>query len=337
MFRGLLTLFLLGILAGFANGQPPQDTPLQFVQRNVVRRELSVTDQQLEMVQRLQPVCDAQCEAQMMEMFAAAGADLQAQFLTLEPAVQQQATQNIESPIREQVETEALTENVLNDEQATRFMQLRTQFRGIGSLLDDRVGSLLGLDNQQISQLREIQNFGSELINECLSNSELTPFLQQQGVNNINTVLIDQSINILNNNQIQIFVGLCGEACNFDPPAENETGGHASETPAGVEGAPTDLEAVAAGGQRPASQPSPDLQSPTSINAPSVPANQTLDSSNRSLNSNRDPMLYRSRLLGSRNNSRNPSIGADSKQSRPSNRRGNAPQSSSSQGSESRN
>ena len=214
--RSIVLVAILLPHSGSSFGQQNIDSPLQFVQRQDVGLELNLRPEQREMAQRLQPTCDTQCQARIMEMFTDAGTDLQSMFLALEPDQQQTAITSLATGIREQIESEALADNVLSESQAIRFQQLRTQFRGLGSLLDDRVRTLMGINDDQVNQINQIQDFGNDLINSCQSNPNLTPQQQQAGINAVQNAVIDQSINILNGAQIDIFIGLCGERCNFD-------------------------------------------------------------------------------------------------------------------------
>ena len=217
----LVALCILVLGSQESNGQ---NSPFEFVQRNDVQEELQIQPEQVQILQNLQPICDAQCQARITEMLTSASTDLQTQFLALGAEGQQVAVQDLDQGVRDGIETEMLDEVVLSSPQFERFQQLRTQFDGLGSLLNDRVSGLMGLSQEQTAQLRELQNFGAELEGMCGQDSSLSPTQKQNGIQNIQNVIIDQSINVLNGAQIEIFAGLCGRPCEFcddDSPADD--------------------------------------------------------------------------------------------------------------------
>ena len=202
-------------------------SPLQFVQRNDVGREIQIQPAQRELAQRLQAICDAQCQAQIMEMFTSVSSSLQAQFLALDPEQRDRTVQTLDRSVRESIEMRMLDEAVLNSGQMNRLEQLRMQFMGLDSLLTDRARSLMGITNEQAEQLGAVQNIGSQLSSVCNAVSSdpaqgITISQMQQGIANIQNVVIDQSINILEGAQIDIFINLCGEPYEFDPPVADD-------------------------------------------------------------------------------------------------------------------
>lgn len=207
--------------------QRAQTSPLEFAQRADVGREINIQPEQLEMVDRLQTVCDALCEARIMEALTSVSTDLQQQFLDLSPEERQTTIQMLDREFRESIEMSVLSEGVLNPAQVNRFSQLRTQFMGIDGMLTERARSLMGFTEEQESQLREIQSVGADALAQCEQLTSEGINISQEGLANVQNILIDQSINILNGAQIEIFQGLCGEACQFDPdtpPADGDGG-----------------------------------------------------------------------------------------------------------------
>lgn len=264
-------LLLLVCVAAVANSEAQQQsaTPIEFLQRQDVSRELNLSTQQLELANRLQPICDAQCQAELMQLFFDAGTDVQTQFLSLSPEQQQATVGPLESNLLEQIESEILADNVLSELQAIRFQQLRTQFRGLASLLDQRVGNLMDIDQGQFDQLSEIQETGEELIAACQANPSLTSDQQQAQIQVINNVLIDQSINILNDAQIGIFIDLSGSTFNFfdgQPPTDGD------QAPEGPSTGPGDQGPSQGSGARP-QQVDPLSTPPTTASSPTTRTN----------------------------------------------------------------
>lgn len=220
-----LLAFALTPSEGFS--QRAQMSPLEFAQRADVGREINIQPGQLETVDRLQTICDAQCEARIMETLTSISTDLQQQFLELSPEDRQNTIQVLDREFRESIEMSVLLDGVFDPTQMNRFAQLRTQFLGIDGMLTERARFLMGFTEDQESQLREIQNIGADVLAQCELLTSEGISISQEGLANVQNILIDQSINILNGAQIEIFQGLCGEACQFDPdtpPAEGDEG-----------------------------------------------------------------------------------------------------------------
>ncbi|MEM9413687.1 MAG: hypothetical protein AAGA30_21445, partial [Planctomycetota bacterium] len=238
------------------SAQSDSTSPFQFIQREDVASEVEIQPHQLSNVERLQSVCDAQCQAQVMQMLMSVDSDLQLEFLSLDPIQQQQAVQSLMADARESVEMETLRDVILNDPQMIRFEQLRNQFQGIGSLLTDRVSNQLGLNNVQLEQINEIQNFGNELIADCQSNSALSQQQKSAEIQNIQNVVIDQSINILDNAQIGIYLNNVGNRFEFNQNLGDGNQGNVAQGTLEFSGAETTpgIDANSRSAQNPRSQ-----------------------------------------------------------------------------------
>lgn len=226
---------LVCILASFAIAQnvgwsqQAQPTPFEFAQRSDVGREINIEPNQLAAIDRLQPICDAQCLAQVMEDMSSIGTDLQNQFLSSTPEQRVSTIQALEREIRESIEMSMLADGVLDEVQMTRLAQLRLQFMGLDGLMSERVRSLMGFSEAQENQLTALQDIGLDAAAICQQLAATDPGINiqqlQQGIGNVQNILIDQSINILNGAQIQIFQGLLGEECTFDSDGEGDPTG----------------------------------------------------------------------------------------------------------------
>ena len=218
-----------------------QESPFDFIQRPDVGREINLQPAQLELIQRLAPVCDAQCQARVMDILMNSSVENQSLFLSASETERAQIAANLDQTARENIENQMLNENVLAGEQMDRFLQLRTQGLGNDAFLTDRVSGLLGLSGDQVSQLRAVQDTGSALINACQALPGLSEAQIQQGVQLIQNNLIDQSINILNGAQIEIFANLAGSTFNFNSPGQatdpnQDTNGESPTAPASPDG-----------------------------------------------------------------------------------------------------
>jgi len=103
----------------------------------------------------------------------------------------------------------------------------------------------MGFTEDQERQLQEIQSINADAVAQCLQleNAGIDITQAQQGLVNVQNILIDQSINILNGAQIQIFQGLCGEECQFDPDTPPADGSEDGPTEDGdSEGGPAETQ-----------------------------------------------------------------------------------------------
>ena len=241
-YCGTLTIVVIGLTLStpISFGQT---TPLDFAQRRDVGREIQLQPNQLAAIRALGPVCDAQCQAYVRENFDEISDDARLAFAALPQAQQEQVISNQESAVREEVEMNVI-DDVLADPQMDRFRELRTQFQGPSGLTTPAISEALGLSEGQLGELQDLQIGAQELTNACLGNSSLTGDQQATIIQNINNGVIDQSINILENAQLDIFVGLCGEACDFDPeedvPGDDEGDPGAEPTDIADDGAQND-------------------------------------------------------------------------------------------------
>ena len=205
-----------------------QTTPLRFALRRDVGQEIQLQPNQRDAINALGPICDAQCQALVEQNFAALTDDARLAYAALPSAAQDSVVANQQADVREEVEMNAM-DDVLADPQMDRFRQLWMQFQGIDSLTSGFASQAMDLSGDQLGELQELQIGANELINECQANTSLSPDQQSSIIQNINNGLIDQSINILNNGQLQIFIDLCGDACQFDlgeesTPPNDDTG-----------------------------------------------------------------------------------------------------------------
>ena len=216
-------LALMVVVFGLTLSDPmlsAQTTPLRFAQRNDVGREIQLQPDQRAALQALGPVCDAQCQAYLAENFAAISDDARLAFGSLPQEQRDRIIAGQQSAVQEGVELNAI-DDILANPQMDRFRQLWAQFQGASGLTSVSVSPALDLSDDQFAELQDLQAGANELTNACLGNSSLTPDQQASIIQNINNGVIDQSINILNDTQLQTFIELCGEPCAFDP---NENG-----------------------------------------------------------------------------------------------------------------
>lgn len=167
-----------------------------------------------------------------MEVMTSIGTDLQTRFLASILEQPEAIIQAVDREVRESIEM-----SMLHEVQMTRLEQIRLQFMGLDGLMTERVRSLMGFTEEQETQLTDLQDIGSNAAGICQQLAATDPNISsiqqlQQGLGNVQNILIDQSINILNGAQIQIFQELCGEDCQFNQecgPTEGDENGQ-SET-----------------------------------------------------------------------------------------------------------
>ena len=214
--------FCLLMISGDCFAQS-QSSPFQFARRNDVGQEIQIMRNQVQAIDQMESVCDARCQQMAAENFAGISGDAQLAFGSMPVDQQEQITLNHGNELREQIQFDML-DDIFADTQMNRFVQLWTQFNGLNGIATGPTSEAMGISPDQRSQLEELQSAAQNLTNECLASSNFTPEQKQFAIQNIQNVLIDQSINILENGQLQIFIDMCGEECQFDPPQDPPAG-----------------------------------------------------------------------------------------------------------------
>lgn len=251
-YRSTLIVIVIGLPLSIPISSA-QTTPLRFAQRQDVGREINLQPNQRAAIQGLGPICDAQCQAYVVQNFEQISDDARLAFGSLPAEAQDQLIAGQRAEVQEGVEFNAI-DDVLANPQMDRFRQLWTQFQGTNGMTSGFASEAMGLSDGQFTELTDLQSTASELTNLCLSNPALSPDQQNLIIQNINNGVIDQSINILENGQLDIFMELCGEPCQFDPIED--------------EGPATDPDAA------PTDQGNADPNSPDSGGDPNEPAEQ---------------------------------------------------------------
>ena len=263
-----------------------QTTPLGFAQRQDVGREIQLQPNQRAAIEALGPICDAQCQAYVSQNFGEISDDARLAFGALPAETREQIVSDQDAEVRTDVEINAI-DDVLANPQMDRFRQLWTQFQGASGLTTGFVSEAMNLSDDQLNELTDLQATAGELTNLCLSSPSLTADQQTIIIQNINNGVIDQSINILENAQLDILVNLGGDPFEFDPTEDDGL----TDTPADPDAAPTDQEnadpvspEIDADPNEPARQPEPNQTgSDTRIASGSQNRNQTGSNSRNAL------------------------------------------------------
>lgn len=146
------------------------------------------------------------------------------QFESLGADSQQQFQEFLSADLRETMELEMLGQQVLDSTQMNRFNQLWMQTLGLDALTSGPTSRQLNMSPIQIEQIQNFQNNANELINACIGNPNISDSQKNTFITNINNILIDQSVSILNNIQIENFVVNTGEPFDFDPDNDLDAG-----------------------------------------------------------------------------------------------------------------
>jgi len=201
---------------------PSSTTPFTFIQRADVINEVGVTSQQTALVDQFQPICDSLCQAAKRQQLDSMPEDLRQLYSGLSYQQRLEAEAFLEQDLRESIELGTLRNQVLTSQQMGRFEQIWTQQSGLGGLLSGNTSRLVGVSESQKSDISQIQDLSNQAVNACLANPNLTPAQQDVQIQQIQNVTINQCINVLSDDQVATYVGLCGE--KFDPAGKNDPG-----------------------------------------------------------------------------------------------------------------
>lgn len=202
-----------------------QQTPLRFAQRNDVANEIQLRAPQSAAIQRLEQGCDAACQLRLVQAMSEMGNQMQQQFESLGADGQQQFTDQLRTDLRETMELEMLSGQVLNPPQMQRFNQLWMQTLGLDALTSGPTSRLLNMAPAQIEQIQNIQNDADQLIQASAMNPNLSAAQKDGFKTNINNIVINQCIGVLNNIQIDNLAINIGEPFDFDLDSDVDIGG----------------------------------------------------------------------------------------------------------------
>ena len=204
--------------------QADNSSPFSFIRDERVGQEIQITNSQLNLVDQFQPICDAACRAQLQDALNTMPRVQQEIFSDM-PFDQRMAAQSfLEQDIRESTELAMLGGQILNDNQMERFNELRTQNLGIEGLLSGVTSRNLGVSTDQRASILQIQDIADNAVNACLANPNLTTSQQDARIQQIQNTTINQSINVLNIGQLNLYVGLLGEPFNPDQGGDDQGG-----------------------------------------------------------------------------------------------------------------
>lgn len=197
-----------------------QLTPLRFAQRADVSNEIQISPQQSELIRQLEQNCGPACQQRLQQTLAAMGGQERDLFESLSADDQQQFGEILNTDVRETMELEMLDQQILNSSQMNRFNQLWLQTLGLDAFTSGPTSRLLDISPTQMDQIQIFQNNGNQLIDACLANPNLSDSQKNAFITNINNIVIDQSVNILNNFQIENFIVNSGEPFEFAPDVD---------------------------------------------------------------------------------------------------------------------